>query len=148
MVTYRPGTLDAVIDLRLLREDPDAARASQRARGEVESLVDDLLRADERRRAAVARFEALRAEQKQLGKQVPTAVGEEKARLLARTKDLAAEVRAAEAAVTTAEAALRTAQYALPNVVEEGAPAGGADDFVVLREVGDRPSIANPRDHL
>jgi seryl-tRNA synthetase len=137
-----------VIDLRLLRDDPDTVRASQRARGESESAVDDLLRADEERRAAVQRFEALRAEQKQLGKRMSKADPAERAELLARTKELAAEVKAAEAAVGEAEAALRRAQYAIPNIVEEGAPPGGEDDYVVLREVGTRPDIANPRDHL
>ncbi|AVT40053.1 serine--tRNA ligase [Plantactinospora sp. BB1] len=137
-----------MIDLRLLRDDPDTVRASQRARGESESAVDDLLRADEERRAAVGRFEALRAEQKQLGKRMPKADPAEKAGLLARTKELSAEVKAAEAAVGAAEAALRRAQYAIPNVVEEGTPPGGEDDFVVLREVGTRPEIENPRDHL
>ncbi|MEQ4300661.1 serine--tRNA ligase [Plantactinospora sp. B6F1] len=137
-----------MIDLRLLRDDPDTVRASQRARGESESAVDDLLRADEQRRAAVGRFEALRAEQKQLGKRMPKADPAERAGLLARTKALSTEVKAAEAAVGEAEAALRQAQYAIPNVVEEGTPAGGEDDFVVLREVGTRPEIENPRDHL
>jgi seryl-tRNA synthetase len=137
-----------VIDLRLLRDNPDAVRASQRARGESEALVDELLRADEERRAAVRRFEALRAEQKLLGKQMPKAAGEEKAALLARTKDLAAEVKAAESAVTEAEAALRQAHLAVPNVIEEGAPPGGEDDYVVIREVGDRPDIPDPKDHL
>ena len=85
-----------MIDLRLLRENPDVVRASQRARGASEAIVDELLDADERRRSAVARFESLRAEQKQLGKQMPKATGEEKAALLARTKELAAEVKAAE----------------------------------------------------
>jgi seryl-tRNA synthetase len=137
-----------VIDLRLLRDDPDAVRASQRARGESESAVDDLLRADEARRAAVQRFEALRAEQKQLGKQMPRASGEEKSALLARTKELSAEVKAAEAAVTEADQALRQAQLAVPNLVEEGAPHGGEENFVVLREVGAKPDLASPRDHL
>jgi len=50
-----------VIDLRLLREDPELIRASQRLRGESTELVDALLRADEERRAATQRFEALRA---------------------------------------------------------------------------------------
>ncbi|GAA4453675.1 serine--tRNA ligase [Phytohabitans houttuyneae] len=136
------------MDLRLLRDDPDAVRASQRARGESESLVDDLLRADEERRAAVQAFEVLRAEQKSLGKQVSQAKGEEKAALLTRTKELSAEVKAAEAAATQAEQALRQAQLAVPNVVEDGAPAGGEDDFVVLREVGQKPSLDSPRDHL
>jgi seryl-tRNA synthetase len=137
-----------VIDLRLLREDPAAVRASQRARGESESVVDELLRTDEERRSAMQAFEALRAEQKSLGKQVSQAKGEEKAALLARTKELSAEVKAAEAAANQAEQALRQAQLAVPNVVEDGAPAGGEDDFVVLREVGQKPDIDGPRDHL
>jgi seryl-tRNA synthetase len=137
-----------VIDLRLLRDDPDAVRASQRTRGESEDVVDELLRADEARRGAVQRFEALRAEQKQLGKQMPKATGDEKAALLTRTKELAAEVKAAESAVTEAEAALRQAHLAVPNVIEEDAPPGGEDDYVVLREVGDRPDIPAPKDHL
>jgi seryl-tRNA synthetase len=137
-----------VIDLRLLREDPDVVRASQRARGESEAVVDALLAADENRRAAIAGFEALRAEQKQLGKQVAAATGVEREALLARTKDLSAQVKTAEAAVTNAEARVRAAQYAIPNVVQDGAPPGGEDDFVVLREVGDKPKITDPRDHL
>jgi seryl-tRNA synthetase len=137
-----------VIDLRLLRDDPDAVRASQRARGDSEAVVDDLLRADEARRAAVQRFEALRAEQKQLGKQMPKATGEEKAALLTRTKELSTEVKAAETAVTEADQALRQAQLAVPNLVEEGAPHGGEENFVVLREVGARPEHDAPRDHL
>jgi seryl-tRNA synthetase len=137
-----------LIDLRLLREDPEQFRASQRARGESESVVDALLRADEARRAAVAGFEALRAEQKQLGKQMPKASGTERETLLARTKELSQQVKDAEVAVSAAESALRDAQLAVPNLVEEGAPAGGEDDYVVLREVGEKPSIASPRDHL
>jgi seryl-tRNA synthetase len=137
-----------VIDLRLLRDDPDRIRASQRLRGESPELVDDLLRADEERRSATQRFEALRAEQKSLGKQVPKATGDERAALLARTKDLAVEVKAAETAATETDQALRRAHLAVPNIVEDGVPAGGEDDFIVLREVGDRPDIADPKDHL
>jgi seryl-tRNA synthetase len=137
-----------VIDLRLLRDDPELVRASQRARGESEAVVDTLLAADESRRATIASFESLRAEQKQLGKQMPRATGAEREALLARTKELSAQVKTAEAAVTDAETALRAAQYAIPNVIQEGTPPGGEDDFVVLREVGDRPELDDPRDHL
>jgi seryl-tRNA synthetase len=137
-----------VIDLRLLREDPETVRDSQRKRGASVDVVDTLLRADETRRSAIASFEALRAEQRQLGKLVPRATGDEKTTLLARTKDLSAEVKAAEAAVTEAEQALKAAQLALPNVVDPGAPAGGEDDFVVLREVGDRVQPVDGKDHL
>jgi seryl-tRNA synthetase len=137
-----------VIDLRLVREDPAALRASQRKRGEPEQAVDALLAADTGRRAAVQSFEAVRAEQKQLSKRLPRATGEEKAALVAQTRELAARVKAAEATVAEAERALREAHLAVPNVVEEGVPSGGEDNYVVLREVGDRPELANPRDHL
>ena len=110
--------------------------------------MDELLRADEARRSAVQSYESLRAEQKKLSNQMRTVQGEEKASLAARTKELAAQVKAADAAANEAEAALRQAHLAVPNVVEDGAPQGGEDDYVVIREVGTKPAIANPRDHL
>jgi seryl-tRNA synthetase len=137
-----------VIDLRQLREHPDAVCASQVARGESTAVVDQLLAADATRREAVQRFEKLRAEQRQLSKQLPAAAGESKAVLVSRTRELAPQVRAAEAAVSEAERALRASHLAVPNLVEEGAPHGGEDNFVVLREVGTRPDLAAPRDHL
>jgi seryl-tRNA synthetase len=137
-----------VIDLRLLRDEPDLIRASQRLRGESTEVVDTLMRADEERRAATQRFEAVRAEQKSLGKQVSKASGDERAALLLRTKELAAEVKAAEAAATEADQALRRAHFAVPNIVQDGVPPGGEDDFVVLKTVGDIPDIAAPKDHL
>jgi seryl-tRNA synthetase len=136
-----------VIDLRLLRENPDLVRASQRTRGEPEGLVDDLLGAAESRRSAVARFEGLRAEQKQLSKLMPQATGDERAALVARTKELSGQVKAAEADMAAAEAELRRAHLAVPNIVQEGAPAGGEEDFVVLREIGTIPRLDKPRDH-
>ena len=89
-----------MIDPRLLRESPDALRAAQERRGESAGLIDDLIAADEARRAAIASFEAVRSEQKELGKKIPKAVGDEKSALLARTKELSAEVKVAEVAKT------------------------------------------------
>jgi seryl-tRNA synthetase len=111
-----------VIDLRTLRENPEAVRASQRARGEDPSLVDALLSADERRRSAVSRADSLRGEQKALGKQVGKAQGDERAALLAKGKELAAEVKAAEAEQSEADAALVDAQKRIQNIVEPGVP--------------------------
>ncbi|MFI7674910.1 serine--tRNA ligase [Actinophytocola sp. NPDC049390] len=138
-----------MIDLRTLREDPESVRASQRARGEDEAVVDALVTADERRRAAVAAADTLRAEQKQLGKQVGRARGEERDALLARGKQLAADVRAAEAAQSAAEEELAKLHVAVPNVVHPDAPAGGEDDYVVVKEVGTPPAFDfEPADHL
>jgi seryl-tRNA synthetase len=138
-----------VIDLKTLRDDPEAVRTSQRARGEDEAVVDALRSADERRRSVVARADTMRAEQKQLGKQVGRARGEERDALLTRGKELAAEVRAAEADQSKAEAELAELHALVPNLVHTDVPPGGEDDYVVLKEVGTPPEFDfEPADHL
>jgi seryl-tRNA synthetase len=141
-----------VIDPRTLRDDPARVRAAQARRGLSVAVVDEAVRADERRRAAIVEFERLRSEQKTLGKQVPQAQGEEKQALLARTKALSTEVRAAEAAQADAEEAFRALLRSMPNLAAEEAPAGGEEDYVVLEHVGEpRDFTAEgfaPRDHV
>ena len=137
-----------MIDLRLLREDLDRVRASQRARGEDPDRADALLAADERRRAAVSAADQLRAQQRTLSKQVPRASGEERESLLRRAKLLADEVRTAEVEQAAAAEALRAAHLAVSNVVEAGVPEGGEDDSVVVETVGTVPTIEHPRDHV
>ncbi|RNL83372.1 serine--tRNA ligase [Halostreptopolyspora alba] len=139
-----------MIDLRALREDgPERLRASQRARGEDEEVADRLLDLDSRRRSALTRFETLRAEQKSVGKAVSKAAPEERDELLTRAKSLAAEVKEAEAEAERLGGELDRALADIPNLIEEGAPAGGVDDFRVLEEVGaPREFDFTPRDHL
>ena len=141
-----------MIDIRLLREDPDTVRASQRARGEDEGVVDAVLAADERRRSSLTSYERLRAEQKAMGKQVAQAQGEEKQALLARTKETAAEVKRLQAEADEAQVELDTLVRSIGNVVEPEVPAGGEDDYVVVEEVGTPRDLAaegvQPRDHL
>jgi seryl-tRNA synthetase len=138
-----------VLDPKLLRDDPEAVRASQRARREDPELVDAALAADESRRASIAAFDRLRAEQKSLGRDVAKARGDEKAALLVRTKQLAADVRTAEAVQNEAAAAYDQLLRALSNVAEPGVPEGGEDDYAVLEHVGEPPEFDfEPRDHL
>jgi seryl-tRNA synthetase len=138
-----------VIDLKTLREDPEAVRASQRARGEDASLVDALLSADERRRSAVSRADTLRAEQKQLGKRVGKARGEEREALLTQAKDLATQVKEAEAEQAEADDGLLRAHKDVSNVIEPQTPPGGEDDYVVVKHVGTPYEFDfEARDHL
>lgn len=137
-----------MIDLRILRDNPDRVRASQRARGESEEPVDALLVADERRRAAIAVADSLRAEQKKSSTAVKQASPEERPQLLVQAQELAAQVKAAEVAQTQTQAELSQAQLAIHNVIEDGTPPGGEDDYVVLREVGVKPELGTVRDHL
>jgi seryl-tRNA synthetase len=141
-----------VIDPRILREQPDRVRAAQAKRGLSGAVVDEALRADEKRRRAIGDFEAKRGEQKTLGKQIPQAQGEEKQALLERTKTLAAEVKAAEAAQTEAEEAWQAAVLSIPNLAHDDAPAGGEDDYTVLETIGTPRDFTaegfEPRDHV
>ncbi|GAA3599066.1 serine--tRNA ligase [Klugiella xanthotipulae] len=138
-----------MIDPVLLRENPDALKLSQRARGDAESLVDDALAADSVRRAAITSFEALRAEQNAFGKRVAQAAPDDKKALVAEVQQLAAQVRAAGVAATEAEQAFTAAATRIANPIIPGVPSGGEENFVTLREVGEVPSFDfEPRDHL
>lgn len=128
--------LPGVIDLRLLRSDPDRVRASQAVRGEDPSAVDAVLAADARHRAALSSYEHLRAEQKAFGRQVASARGEEKQALVHRAKALSEQVKSAQADADGAASELEALHGRIPNVVVDGVPPGGADGFRVLREVG------------
>lgn len=151
-----------MIDLQVIRQEPDAVRASQIARGENPAAVDAVLEADSARRAAVATFESLRAEQKSLGKQIGPLQGKAKGgdaaaqaeldSLLAATSTLSDQVAAAEQVVREADAALDEAVKVLSNIVETAAPVGGEDDFVVLEQLGAIRDFGaegfTPRDHV
>ncbi|GAA3042771.1 serine--tRNA ligase [Streptomyces glomeratus] len=141
-----------MIDLRLLREDPDRVRASQRARGEDVALVDALLSADERRRSSGVRFDELRSEQKALGKLIPKATGDEKAELLGKASRLAADVKAADAEQNEAEEETKRLLLQLGNLVHPDVPVGGEEDFVVLETHGTIRDFGaegfEPKDHL
>ncbi|MFD7068419.1 serine--tRNA ligase [Streptomyces sp. NPDC059913] len=141
-----------MIDLRLLREDPDRVRASQRARGEDVGLVDALLSADELRRSSGVRFDELRSEQKALGKLIPKASPEERTELLKRAEQLKADVKAADAAQDEADAEAKRLMLQIGNIVHEDVPVGGEEDFVVLETHGTIRDFGaegfEPRDHL
>ncbi|WP_374946170.1 serine--tRNA ligase [Agreia sp.] len=138
-----------MIDPQLLRENPQLFRDSQAARGDSVDLVDAALAADEKRRSAITESESLRATQKTLGKQVAQAAGDEKAQLLQQAQQLAARVKDLAQQATDAEAEFAKTAGAIANPIIPGVPSGGEENFVTLREVGEKPTFDfEPRDHL
>jgi seryl-tRNA synthetase len=138
-----------VIDSNLLRENPEAIKASQRARGNDESLVDDAVAADANWRKCLQEYESLRAEQNAAAKLVGSASKEERPALIQAGQVLAEKVKAALEIANAAEAHLNQVIYRIENVVIEGIPSGGEENFTVIKEVGTKKSFDfEPRDHV
>ena len=141
-----------MLDIQFIREHADIVKESQRKRGESVELVDEVLRSDETRRSALKEFEEARAQQKEIGKKVAAAPADEKAALIAQTKELSAKVAEYKAAADAAAEEYTTAMWKLSNVVEPEAPEGGEDDYVVVKKVGQPRDFAaegfEPKDHL
>ena len=138
-----------MIDIKILRDNADLVRESQRARGANIELVDHAIAADQKRRNAIVEFERVRAEQNLLSKSIGSAKGDEKSALLAKAKDLAAAVKEADALRSEAEAEAEKILGELANIADTRAPIGGEEDFVVLEEVGTPTTFSfEPRDHV
>ena len=141
-----------MIDIKFLRENPDVVRASQKGRGEDVAVVDQVLASDELKRAAITEFEQLRAEQNLLSKSVGAAKGDEKAALLANSKELADKVKAADAKRAEIEAQANALAMMISNILDPDAPIGGEEDFVVIEHVGTPRDFAaagfEPKDHV
>ena len=146
------GSVRHMLDIQFIREHADIVKESQRKRGESVELVDEVLRSDETRRSALKEFEEVRAQQKEIGKKVAAAPADEKAALIAQTKELSAKVAEYKAAADAAAGEYTTAMWKLSNVVEPEAPEGGEDDYVVVKKVGQPRDFAaegfEPKDHL
>ncbi len=137
-----------MLDLKLIRTEPDRVRAALARRGDVApEAVDTILALDTERRAATEAAETLRARQKQDARAVADAqkAGEDAGPAIAAAKALSEEVKARTAEAGDAGARLEQALAVLPNLPDPSA--APADE--VLREVGDTsvPSF-EPQDHL
>ena len=125
-----------MIDLKILRENPDAIRHSQKVRGEDVAVVDQLIAADALSRTALSEFETIRAEQNALSKSVGAAKGDEKTALLENAKELANKVKVADAKRSELEAKAREYLLKVSNLIDLEAPVGGEEDFKVIEEIG------------
>ena len=141
-----------MIDLKTLRENPDAIRHSQKVRGEDVAVVDQLIEADAQSRTALSEFETIRAEQNALSKAVGAAKGDEKTALLENAKELANKVKAADAKRSELEAKAREYLLKISNLIDLEAPVGGEEDFKVLEEIGKPRDFKSdgfePKDHV
>ncbi|MEY4293446.1 MAG: hypothetical protein RIR29_96 [Actinomycetota bacterium] len=138
-----------MIDPNLLRENPDAIKASQRARGNDEAIVDEAAKADATWRKTLQEYESLRAEQNAAAKLVGAASKEDRPALIAAGQVLADKVKAALEVANAAETRLNELMWKIENVVITEVPAGGEENFKVIKEVGTHATFDfEAKDHV
>jgi seryl-tRNA synthetase len=138
-----------MLDIKLIREDPEPFRQAL-ARRDLAERVDELLAADARRRELTARVEELRAEQNRASKAIGKASGDEKQALIDEVAKVSAELKELEPQLADADAALATLLAATPNLPHPSAPDGWTDeDAVEVRRNHDTPPAFDfeARDH-
>jgi seryl-tRNA synthetase len=137
-----------MLDLRAIRDDPDAFRAGLARRG-LAGSVDGILALDERRRSLTTEVEALRAEQNKASKAIGGAQGDEKQRRIAEAAEVSARLKALEPELADVGKQLSRLLAQTPNLPHESAPDGMTeDDAVEVRRHGEAPSFDFPvRDH-
>jgi seryl-tRNA synthetase len=134
-----------VLDLRLIRREPDAVRAALARRGpELPERLEAVLDLDDRRRAILPALEGLRAEQNAASGAIAAAKkeGEDASDAISRMREVAAQAKALGEELASVEGDLRTALDGLPNMPDPTA----ANEDEVVREVGEAGTTG--RDHL
>ncbi len=138
-----------MLDLKLIREDPEGVRAAlQRRGGDAAAALDGVIELDRRRRELLPELEGLRAEQNEANQRIRGAGDPaEREREIEAMRGVAATVKELEQQLATVDADLQQALAPLPNVPDETAAPGPEDELV--REVGEPPQLGfEPRDHL
>jgi seryl-tRNA synthetase len=140
-----------MLDLKLIRSDPERVKAALARRGAAEQ-VDELLALDARRRELLPEVENAQAERKALSKRIGEAkqAGDDAEELMATVQRLKERIEAGKEELEKVEAELGRIALSLPNLPDPDAPDGMTEeDAVVLREVGQRTEFDfEPRDHL
>jgi seryl-tRNA synthetase len=140
-----------MLDLKLIRSDPERVKAALARRGAAGG-VDELLALDARRRELLPRIEGAQAERKALSRKVGEAKqrGGEAAAEMREVAALKETIEDGKGELERVEAELERAVSALPNLPDPDAPDGMTEeDAVVLREVGEQPTFGfEPRDHV
>jgi len=139
-----------VLDLKRIREDPEAVRAALARRDPALSkAVDEILQRDQEWRAATTSAESLRATQKTRSEAFAAAKarGEDAVDLRAEMQELSTQVKALTEQAAAAKERLDALVAPLPNLPDPSAAPGPDDELV--REVGSVPELSfAPRDHL
>ncbi|HEY5730469.1 MAG TPA: serine--tRNA ligase [Anaerolineales bacterium] len=132
-----------MLDINLIRENPELIRTSLKNRQMDASSVDDILKLDEKRRALLIEVEKLKAERNVVSKEISKMKdATEREKKIAEMRDVGDKISELDKEVADVEAELNALTSALPNIPDERTPIGKSEDEnVILRSVGEIPEF-------
>jgi len=140
-----------MLDVKMVRSNPDEVRESLRRRGVPTSPLDEFIAVEEERRRLTTEVELMRAERKRASDAIGARkkAGEDASAEMAATRELGERIKDRETELNSSETRLHDLLLAIPNILLDDVPDGGEDDSVVLREVGERTVFDfAPKDHV
>ena len=141
-----------MIDIRAIRDDPDAVRQRLASRHDGSAdLIDEVLSCDEKRRRAETEKQQLQSERKKTSKEIGAlrSKGEDSSSIEAQVKEIGEHIKALEEEASAAENRQTELLLNIPNLPHEGIPQGESEeDNPELRTWGEKTPISDPRDHV
>jgi len=130
-----------VLDIKLIRDNPDVVRKALQNRGESITL-DQIISLDERRRKLLHDMETLRAQRNEVSKQIGK-MADKPSKLIAEMRELGEKVTSLEAEINQGESELDDLLLRLPNIPAADVPVGkDSQDNIVVRSWGKPPDIS------
>lgn len=129
-----------MLDIKKIREDFEAVKKSVESRGKGDFGLSSIPELDEKRRAILAKVEAMKNKQNQDSKEIPKLKkeGKDTTELMAEMKALAEEIKVLDAEVSAVEEELKQAILNVPNTPHPSVPMGNDDqDNVEMRKWGE-----------
>lgn len=142
-----------MIDVRLIRQDPEGVRARLAARGkraETDAAVDRVLALDAERRALITEGDELKARRNAASQEVGERKrrGDDAADLIAETRAAGDRIKDVDARLREIEGELEHVLLRVPNLTDPSVPAGGEESNAVVRAWGEKREFAfAPRPH-
>ena len=130
-----------MLDIKLIRENPDKVKAAMKTRNkDMDAVVDEILAIDKQVRELTQKADALKAEQNAASKQIPQIKkeGGDISEIMARMNAIKEEVKALDADKAELAAKQKTMMYEFPNVPSDTTPVGKDDsENVEIRRWGE-----------
>lgn len=136
-----------MIDIKLVRSNPDYVKAAVRKREmDLDAVIDEILKIDAERRELSGKTDALKARQNAASKQIPQIKkeGGDVSAIMAEMKELSAQVKEADVKIGELEDKQKELIYAIPNLPDEDLVGGGKENNAVVRVFKEKPQFSFP----